>query len=147
MAREGHNSNEETFADLYRDDLLWAQAIVSDHCLKERDHKFIEPLVGLLNQGIYDQEEEENCQSKEWSMRFSAVCNSLLLQYCCSLQELVGLALALVLEFKLTYLQFRREVDVRNPRHGVTATQFPRSIICTVGPVSSHFSSTTVHVS
>ena len=46
-------------------------------------------------------------------MRFSAVCNSLLLQYCCSLQELVGLALALVLELELTYLQFRREVEKR----------------------------------
>ena len=88
------------------------QAITSDHHLKERDHEVIEPLVELLNQGIYDQEEkEENCWSKEWSMRFSAVCNSLLLQYCCSLRELVGLALALVLEFELTYLQFRREVE------------------------------------
>ena len=46
-------------------------------------------------------------------MRFSAVCDSLLLQYCCSLRELVGLALALVLEFELTYLQFRREVEKR----------------------------------
>ena len=73
------------FADLYLDDLLWAQAITSDHHLKERDHK-VEPLVELLNQGIYDQEEkEENCRSKERSMRFSAVCDSLLLQYCCSL--------------------------------------------------------------
>ena len=44
-------------------------------------------------------------------MIFSAVCDLLLLQSCCSLQELVGLALALVLEFELTYLQFRREVE------------------------------------
>ena len=44
-------------------------------------------------------------------MRSPAVCDLLLLQYCCSLQELVGLALALVLEFELTYLQFRREVE------------------------------------
>ena len=44
-------------------------------------------------------------------MRFSAVCNSLLLQYYCSLQELVGLALTLVLGLELTYLQFRREVE------------------------------------
>ena len=44
-------------------------------------------------------------------MRFSAVCDLLLLQYCCSLRELVGLALTLVLEFELTYLQFRREVE------------------------------------
>ena len=76
---------------------------MSDHHLKERDHEVIEPLVELLNRGIYDQEEKENCQSEEWSIRFSAVCNSLLLQYCCSLQELVGLALTLVLESKLTY--------------------------------------------
>ena len=98
-AREGHDSNEETFADLYLDDLLWAQAIASDHRLKGRDREVIEPLVELLNRGIYDREEkEENCRSEERSMRFSAVCDSLLLQYCCSLRELVGLALTLVLE-------------------------------------------------
>ena len=34
-------------------------------------------------------------------------------QYCCSLQGLIGLALTLVLEFELTYLQFRREVEKR----------------------------------
>ena len=87
---------------------------MSDHNLKERDREVIEPLVELLNRGIYDREEkEESHQSKEWSMRFSAVCDSLLLQYCCSLRELVDLALALVLEFELTYLQFRREVEKR----------------------------------
>ena len=48
-AREGYDSNEETFADLYLDDLLWAQAIMSDHHLKERDCEVIEPLVELLN--------------------------------------------------------------------------------------------------
>ena len=48
-AREGYDSNEETFADLYLDDLLWAQAIASDHCLKERDCEVVEPLVELLN--------------------------------------------------------------------------------------------------
>ena len=53
-AREGYDSNEETFADLYLDDLLWAQAITSDHRLKERDREVIEPLVELLNRGIYD---------------------------------------------------------------------------------------------
>ena len=53
-AREGNDSNEETFADLYLDDLLWVQAIASDHRLKERDREVIEPLVELLNRGIYD---------------------------------------------------------------------------------------------
>ena len=47
-AREGYDSNEETFAHLYLDD-LWAQAIASDHRLKERDCEVIEPLVELLN--------------------------------------------------------------------------------------------------
>ena len=53
-ARESYDFNEETIADLYLDDLLWAQAIVSDHRLKERDCEVIEPLVELLNRRIYD---------------------------------------------------------------------------------------------
>ena len=54
--REGYGSNEEMFADLHTRDLIWAQAIASDHCLKRRDRQVIELLVKLLNRGIYDQQ-------------------------------------------------------------------------------------------
>ena len=91
------DDNEATFKDLYLEDLIWAQAIAADQrLLNPMSEKVMKPLVELLRRGIYDREDDEiSNESEERAMRYSAACDTLLLEYCNGLTAKVRLAFAL----------------------------------------------------
>ena len=89
---EGDN-NGETFRDLFLGDMIWANAISSEFSLRDpRKKQILAPLVELIQRGIYDREDDEKRDEvEERAMRFSAVCDRYLFDFCVELKDQVRL--------------------------------------------------------
>ena len=89
----GGDHNEETFKDLYLGDMIWGNTISAELSMRDpRKVKVLAPLVELIGRGIFNRSPDELCNAvEERAMRFSAVCDCYLFDFCVELQDQVHL--------------------------------------------------------
>ena len=64
---------EETFNDLFLEDLVWAHAVSLHQWLDMLQYHFTAPLVGLLQRGLQDKEQVEQLTPEaEFTARYAA---------------------------------------------------------------------------